>query len=259
MSKLIKLSLSVKLYIFFIVLFIISALPAFAQVTVYDSVNNFLSSNPGIGFQDFSGATIQDPSFAQACTAPANSSSNDGCFTPGVILPGIQFTATPVISAPVDLAILPKDFLGIGSPPANALVNNFFHANFEIDFDPPVTAAGMTMGCDTNIPAGHKDIIVEVRDPQNILLYSTHADVSIFFNTFFGIQSQFPIGKILLKNSDPTAPDIERSAKGVINIWFGQRQQTVPTLSEWGMIAAAAGLGLVGVFFAVRRRKAAVN
>jgi len=29
----------------------------------------------------------------------------------------------------------------------------------------------------------------------------------------------------------------------------------VPTLSEWGMVAAAAGLMLVGVFFAVRRRK----
>lgn len=29
----------------------------------------------------------------------------------------------------------------------------------------------------------------------------------------------------------------------------------IPTLSEWGMIAAAAGLGLVGVFFAVRRRR----
>jgi len=29
----------------------------------------------------------------------------------------------------------------------------------------------------------------------------------------------------------------------------------IPTLSEWGMIAAAAGLALVGVFFAVRRRR----
>jgi hypothetical protein len=28
----------------------------------------------------------------------------------------------------------------------------------------------------------------------------------------------------------------------------------VPTLSEWGMIAAAAGLVLIGVFFALRRR-----
>jgi len=32
----------------------------------------------------------------------------------------------------------------------------------------------------------------------------------------------------------------------------------IPTLSEWGMIAAAGGLVLVGVFFAVRRRKAGV-
>ena len=31
----------------------------------------------------------------------------------------------------------------------------------------------------------------------------------------------------------------------------------VPTLSEWGMISAAAGLGLIGVFFAVRRRREA--
>jgi len=30
----------------------------------------------------------------------------------------------------------------------------------------------------------------------------------------------------------------------------------IPTLSEWGMIAAAAGLGLVGVFFAVKRLRA---
>ena len=32
----------------------------------------------------------------------------------------------------------------------------------------------------------------------------------------------------------------------------------IPTLGEWGMIAAAAGLGLIGVFFVVRRRMAAV-
>ena len=30
----------------------------------------------------------------------------------------------------------------------------------------------------------------------------------------------------------------------------------VPTLTEWGMIAAGAGLGLIGVFFAYKRRKA---
>jgi len=39
----------------------------------------------------------------------------------------------------------------------------------------------------------------------------------------------------------------------------GGSAAVVPSLSEWGMIAAAAGLVLVGVFFAVRRRKAVVN
>ncbi|MEW6144585.1 MAG: IPTL-CTERM sorting domain-containing protein [Thermodesulfobacteriota bacterium] len=40
------------------------------------------------------------------------------------------------------------------------------------------------------------------------------------------------------------------------NCIFRNRQiPEIPTLSEWGMISAAAGLGLIGVFFAVRRRR----
>ena len=35
--------------------------------------------------------------------------------------------------------------------------------------------------------------------------------------------------------------------------------RAIPTLSEWGMIAAAAGLVIVGVYFAVRKRKVVVN
>ena len=35
----------------------------------------------------------------------------------------------------------------------------------------------------------------------------------------------------------------------------GETVSNIPTLSEWGMIAAAGGLGLIGVFFAVRRRR----
>ncbi len=33
----------------------------------------------------------------------------------------------------------------------------------------------------------------------------------------------------------------------------------IPTLSEWGMISAVLGLGLIGVFFAIRRKRAVVN
>lgn len=31
----------------------------------------------------------------------------------------------------------------------------------------------------------------------------------------------------------------------------------IPTLSEWGIIAAAVGLGLIGVLYVVRRKRAA--
>lgn len=40
------------------------------------------------------------------------------------------------------------------------------------------------------------------------------------------------------------------------NIYANGNHLGIPTLSEWGMIAAASGLGLIGVFFAVRRRNA---
>ena len=36
----------------------------------------------------------------------------------------------------------------------------------------------------------------------------------------------------------------------------GDIVRNIPTLSEWGMISAVIGLGLIGVFFAVRRKRA---
>ena len=43
----------------------------------------------------------------------------------------------------------------------------------------------------------------------------------------------------------------------VINCNFvNVRESAIPTLSEWGMISVAVGLVLIGVFFAIRKRKA---
>ena len=39
-------------------------------------------------------------------------------------------------------------------------------------------------------------------------------------------------------------------------VFFPLTPRNVPTISVWGMISAAVGLALIGVFFAVRRRKA---
>ncbi len=50
---------------------------------------------------------------------------------------------------------------------------------------------------------------------------------------------------------------IECNSQGQTTCTFTNRRvSAIPTLSEWGMIPAAGGLALIGVFFAVRRRKA---
>lgn len=38
--------------------------------------------------------------------------------------------------------------------------------------------------------------------------------------------------------------------------FFNVQERDIPTLSEWGMISVAIGFVLIGVFFAVRRRRA---
>jgi hypothetical protein len=50
---------------------------------------------------------------------------------------------------------------------------------------------------------------------------------------------------------------VECLTVGTVNCVFTNVpvNRNIPTLSEWGMIAAAAGLALVGVFFVIRRRK----
>ncbi|MEW6144563.1 MAG: IPTL-CTERM sorting domain-containing protein [Thermodesulfobacteriota bacterium] len=48
-----------------------------------------------------------------------------------------------------------------------------------------------------------------------------------------------------------TGPNLGSVTCTFLNVQTG----AIPTLSEWGMISAVVGLGLVGVWFAVRRRK----
>jgi hypothetical protein len=49
-----------------------------------------------------------------------------------------------------------------------------------------------------------------------------------------------------------TQDDLNGSIDGLSCVTQGAAA-SIPTLSEWGMIAAVAGLGIVGFFFAARR------
>lgn len=62
---------------------------------------------------------------------------------------------------------------------------------------------------------------------------------------------------------DPACPPPDTDQRGVPRPQaavcdvgaFELVQHNIPTLNEWGMMAAAAGLGFIGVFFALRKRK----
>ena len=85
------------------------------------------------------------------------------------------------------------------------------------------------------------------------MIGSTQIDVSSLFDDFLGIESNVPIARINIAGPD-LGPD--SGVPAIEEVSFPQGQLTnVPTLSEWGMIAAAAGLMLVGVFFVVRRKR----
>ena len=245
--------LTVWPYLIAITVFFISVMPVFAQVNFSDDEAAFLAAYPGLSHQDFSGSSVA-PVSQEICPAPANSTSDNVCFSPGDILPGIEFLNGPIISPPGDLFLVGTDFTGPGTPPGPALNEGSIADNLEIVFDPGVTRVGLTLGCIVKGPCD-ADAEVVIFDANNFFLDSITVHVTSDFNTFLGISSQTPIGNISLRN-----PDTETFLfKGVLNVWFGNGERNVPTLSEWGMISAVAGLGLIGVFFAVRRRRASLD
>ncbi len=64
-----------------------------------------------------------------------------------------------------------------------------------------------------------------------------------------GVDILFPVGGVRLTCEGPNLGSARCTFFNVL------LERPIPTLSQWGMISAAVGLGLVGVWFAMRRRK----
>jgi hypothetical protein len=125
-----------------------------------------------------------------------------------------------------------------------------------LDFTFPgntVNAVGVDLGCLLEGQGPCSDtVFVQVFSAGDILIGSTSLAVTDLFDSFLGIQSIEPITRINVSNV--SGPPIF-AFEGIDRISFGFRvRDPIPTLSEWGMISAAVGLMLVGVFFAARKR-----
>lgn len=239
----------VKVYLIVITVLLFTAAPSFAQVDFTSNEAAFLAQNPDLQFQDFEDTKV-GPGDVAGCNVPVDSNSNDDCFSPGDILPGIAFLNGPIF-APPDLIVIGQGLFDPGLPPGPVLLTNEFADDFEIVLNPGVSRVGLTVGCATMGPCD-EDVQLFIFDTNAQFLAETTIHVTSAFDTFLGISSSALIQNISIRNPDPNTI----SLKGLLNIRFGNAEQNIPTLSEWGMIAAAAGLMMVGVFFAVKRKRA---
>ena len=117
-----------------------------------------------------------------------------------------------------------------------------------------VTEGGMVIGEDELRDGYHTGGGVEVGLPVRVVETPTEGWVLSEINCDLaeGMQVEEIENGIIFNCLSPTE---EISNCTFVNIPVSETAR-IPTLSEWGMIAAAAGLGLIGLFYAVRRRRA---
>lgn len=172
----------------------------------------FIANNPGLAFQDFAVANAPAGLIINCNPGIINSATNDPCFMPGDILPGIEFSSSTLSN---DLLVLGSNAAGSGNP-ADVLTNNTFPDSYNISFtDPNVRRAGMLMGCARTGAPCSENMTVEVYGAGNVFLNSTIIPVTNLFNTFLGVTSIVPITRInLLASNTPV--------EGLLNIRFGE-------------------------------------
>jgi len=235
-----------------------------AQVNIITDEDQFIADNPGLAFQDFQAANVPMGIFV-LCTVPVNSNSDDDCFSPGDILPGIEFASIPPnVGGFPGLCVTGEDLGGLNNNPPNMLLACFPDGIEEVSFTSGNnTAVGLRFGCVTDEEGTTgcvENIKLNVFGPGDAELIDLNIVVTDDFDNFIGIESVQPITKITLMFSPVTPED---RFKGIANVRFGSPEPpspeppsttAIPTLSEWGLVAMAGILGIVG-FMVIRRRK----
>lgn len=230
-------------------LLILPSSAAFAQVDFNSNEGQFIQQNPNLRSQTFQAGKV-GVGEGENCDTPVDRDSNDNCFSPGDILPGIAFTTDPdngdiTLNGPLVLD---------NNNPVKVLVPDGSVQDSVILFPGNVvTAVGINIGCLFDFQqqsCDNETYFVDVYGANDELLGSTTVPVTSLFDTFVGITSSVPIEKIQFGDANPQV----LSFNGVSRVIFPLPEGiTIPTLSEWGMIAAVLGFGLIG-FIAIRRR-----
>jgi len=245
------LKLKLRSSVFSLLLLFILAVPSMAAEFT-NNLDEFLLENPGVTLQRFNDVTVTPGTFL-TCVSPVNFQSNDACFTPGFIAPGIEFFTNRLVGVST-FALVGFNYFNQANPP-NVLVANFNIATINIEFPSrQARVVGFNAGCIVNDEEGCNDqMTVEVFGAGPEPIGTTVINVGSNFDTFLGVEYTEPISRI-----DLTLEPGSFGFPGIERVWFelGPSSTPIPTLSEWGMITAAAGFAAIGMLYAVRKRRA---
>lgn len=222
--------------------------PSHAQVTFTSNEALFHAQNPHLITQTFAAGNVE-PGDLTGCDTPVDSSSNDACFSPGDILPGIAFSVEPGSGT-----LLAGPFLFFNLNPVKALLpDGSAQKNVVLFPGNTVLATGLHIGClfdsGTGQPCTDQALRIEVFGPGDELIGSTNVVTDSLFQTFVGITSDVPIERITLIDADLDPP----SFNGIASVSFPGEEHRIPTLSEWGLIALVSVIGAAAAI-TLRRR-----
>jgi hypothetical protein len=114
------------------------------SLTLYTDRTVFNTAHPGLPVETFA-ATLVGPNSVVTCTGPFNNATNNACFAPGGIRPGISVANTT--GGP--LVVLTPPFFGV---PCVSVGPNTFAENGELQFSPPVEAVGLDFESNSGVP-----------------------------------------------------------------------------------------------------------
>jgi hypothetical protein len=135
---------------------------------------------PGLPTEDWSGTSVAAGSVG-SCLPPLNSATNDACFTPGSVLPGIELDIHMTPTGTGEYVVLGVGFLGN----TNVLVGpNTFVDDLILNFNPAVRAVGFDL---VNPMTPGQVYNVEIFGPGGSLGITTATDGSE--GNFWGVDS----------------------------------------------------------------------
>ena len=211
----------------------------------------FMQKYPDLKLQDFSGSLVPGGDGA-TCTGPLTYLSNNACIPQGQIDPALDFNT--LSKAANNLWMLGINSDG-ASNPNNSLVSNFTRTPVIVNFHEPVNVIALDVGCLSKLdfPNCKGRAEVEVFGFNDTMLGGFELEISDQFDSFLGVVIGEPIRQIRINPIDPNG-DIGMFV-GTDAVYFAF-VRNVPTMSEWGLIATVAGLGIIGFIVINRRRKA---